>query len=168
VKLVVGSVVSYPPHGVGRIAARERSAVYGVEHEVVVVELADGLSVTLPVQRAREVLRPLAGESEIRAIQDTLRQEGELGDDIWSKRRDRTRDKLRSGDPRELAEIVRDGAQRERAARQQRASAELSASERELYLKARDLLAGEISLVRGLTEAEADIWIDEQLAVAES
>jgi len=63
---------------------------------------------------------------------------------------------------------VRDGAQRERAARQQRASAELSASERELYLKARDLLAGEISLVRGLTEAEAAIWIDEQLAVAES
>jgi CarD family transcriptional regulator len=168
VRLVVGSVVSYPPHGVGRIAARERSAVRGIERDAVVIELADGLSVTLPLQRARELLRPPAGESDIRLIEETLRQEGELSEEVWSKRRDQTREKLRSGDPRELAEIVRDNAWRERAARQNRSPAKLSQSEQALYLKARDLLAGEIGLVRGLTQAEADVWIDEQLAVVES
>jgi CarD family transcriptional regulator len=168
VRLVVGSVVSYPPHGVGRIAARERSVVRGVEQDAVVIELADGLSVTLPVERARELLRPPAREADIRVIEDTLRQEGELSDEVWSKRRDQTRDKLRSGDPRELAEIVRDSAWRERATRQNRSPAKLSASEQAFYLKARNLLAGEIGIVRGLTQAEADVWIDEQLAAVAS
>ncbi len=58
VRIAVGTVVAYPPHGVGRIAAREKRVVLGVEQEIVVIELADGLSVTLPLDRAREQLRP--------------------------------------------------------------------------------------------------------------
>ena len=52
----------YPAHGAGRVAAREKRVVLGAEQEVVVLELADGLSVTLPMQRARELLRPLVSE----------------------------------------------------------------------------------------------------------
>ena len=59
VKLAVGDVVVYPAHGAGRVAAREKRVVLGAEQEVVVLELADGLSVTLPMQLARELLRPL-------------------------------------------------------------------------------------------------------------
>ena len=43
----------------------------------------------------------------------------------------------------------------------------LSTSERALHLKARELLTGEISVTRGLDQAEADAWIDDQLAAAE-
>ena len=56
-ELRVGGVVAYPPHGVGRITAREKRVVLGVEEEVVVVELGNELSVTLPVSRAQEQLR---------------------------------------------------------------------------------------------------------------
>jgi len=40
---------------------------------------------------------------------------------------------------------------------------QLSPGEKELYVKARQLLSGEIGLARGLEPAEADARIDEQL-----
>ena len=51
--LRVGGVVAYPPHGVGRITAREKRVVLGVEEEVIIVELGNELSVTLPLSRAQ-------------------------------------------------------------------------------------------------------------------
>ena len=63
--LKVGTMVAYPPHGVGRIAAREKLTILGVEEEVVVVELGNDLSVTLPIARAEEQLRPPATEADL-------------------------------------------------------------------------------------------------------
>jgi CarD family transcriptional regulator len=164
VKLAVGTVVAYPPHGVGRIASRERRVVLGVEQEVVVLELADGLSVTLPVQRARALLRPLASEAELRRIQETLREDGALSEEAWSARLKLLQEQLRRGDPLELAAIVRDGARRDRAPTADGGHSKLSTSERALCVKARELLSGEIGLARGLAQAEANAWIDDQLA----
>jgi transcription-repair coupling factor (superfamily II helicase) len=49
VKLAVGDAVVYPAHGAGRVAARETRVILGAEQEVVVLALADGLSITLPM-----------------------------------------------------------------------------------------------------------------------
>ena len=162
-KLKVGDVVAYPPHGVGRVSAREKRVVLGVEQDVVVLALEDDLSVTLTLDRASDLIRPLVDEDGIRKVQDTLRASGTFNDDVWAKRLKEGQAKLRSGDPLELAEIVRDGAQRERALTAAGHS-KLSVSERALWVKARDLLSGEIGLVRGLDREEASAWIDEQLA----
>ena len=51
VKLAVGDAVVYPAHGVGHVVARERRMVQGGMQEVLVLELAEGLSVTLPISR---------------------------------------------------------------------------------------------------------------------
>ena len=88
--------------------------VLGVEQEIVVLEFAGGLSVTLPMQRAREQLRPLVSEADVRRVQETLREDGALSADVWVKGLRPSRRQLRGGDPLELAEIVRDGARRER------------------------------------------------------
>jgi CarD family transcriptional regulator len=164
VQLDVGTVVVYPPHGVGKIAAREKRVILGVEQEVVVVELAEGLSSTLTLDRAREQLRPLVTEAGLRRVRATLREESELSDEIWSKRLKDVQEKLRRGDPEELAEIVRDGVRRDRAL-EASSKSKLSVSERALFIKARELLSGEISLARGLDPEQANAWIDEQLAV---
>lgn len=163
VKLAVGAVVAYPPHGVGRVAVRESRAVLGVEQEVVVLELADDLSVTLPLERARELLRPVVTEAGLRRVRQTLREDAVLSDEIWSKRLKHVQEMLRSGGPEELAAIVRDGFRRDRASGTPGGSAKLSVSERALFLRARELLSGEIGFARGLGQAEADAWIDEQL-----
>jgi CarD family transcriptional regulator, regulator of rRNA transcription len=73
-------------------------------------------------------------------------------------------EKLRSGGPEELAEIVRDGVRRDQALSANGAKTKLSSSERALFVKARALLSGEIGLARGVDEDQANAWIDEQLA----
>jgi CarD family transcriptional regulator len=161
-RLAVGTVVAYPPHGVGRVAAREKRVVLGEEQEVVVIDLEGGLSVSLPLERAREQLRPLATEAELKRVGAALRDQTPPSEEIWATRMKEMQEKLRGGDLLELAQIVRDGARRERSAKG--ASAKLSTSERALCAKARDLLSGEISLVRGLDQASANAWIDDQLA----
>jgi CarD family transcriptional regulator len=164
VRLAVGAVVVYAAHGVGRVAAREKRMVLGAAQEVLVLELADGLSVTLPLGRARELLRPLLSKADLRRVQATLREEHTLSEDVWPKRRKDTQAKLKDGDPLGLAEVVRDCARREQRLRAKHTGSQLSPSERALYLRARRLLTGEIGLAGGLEPAEADAWIEEQLA----
>ena len=161
VRLAVGTVVAYPPHGVGRVTARQKRVVLGAEQDVVVIELAEGLSVSLPLERARAQLRPLANEADLHRVEQTLRENGPLSEDVWATRLKEMQEKLRGGDLLELAQIVRDGVRREQSAKG--TSSRLSTSERALCSKARELLSGEIGLVRGLDQASANAWIDDQL-----
>jgi CarD family transcriptional regulator, regulator of rRNA transcription len=165
VKLAVGDAVVYAAHGAGRVAAREQRTVLGVEHEVVVLELGHGLWVTLPIEQARERLRPVASEAEVQRVQQTLHEEGEPAEDSWHQRLKQGRAKLASGGPLELAELVRDGMRHQSQARKG-AAPKLSETERRLYLQARELLTREIGSARGLELVEADAWIEEQATPA--
>ena len=163
-RLAVGDVVVYGPHGVGRVVAREKRVVLGAAREVVVLEFADGLSVTLPLERARGLLRPLLSEADLLHVQQTLREEHALSEEGWLKRRRETQLKVAGGDPLGLAEVVRNCARREQRLIATRTASQLSPSERDFYLRARRLLSGEIALARGLEPAEAEAWIEQQLA----
>lgn len=112
-RLVVGDRVVYPGHGVGHVTAREKRSVEGAEQDVLVLSLSEGLSVTLPVERAEGLLRPLLSEADLSRVGETLREDHALSADVWVKRMKATQVKLASGDPLELAEIVRDGALRQ-------------------------------------------------------
>jgi CarD family transcriptional regulator len=124
-----------------------------------VLELAATLMVTLPLALAREQLRPLANEHELAGVQETLRTTPPPSEPVWLKRHKATRAKLAAGEPIGLAEVVSDGARR-----QQGNVARLSVGERELYLKARRLLADEIGHARGIEQSQAEDWITNQLA----
>lgn len=162
-RLAVGDVVVYGTHGIGRIAAREQQMVLGATREVVVLELEEGLTVTLPLGRAQEQLRPLASEADMDRVREALREDRVLSRDPWLSRRRETLAKLTGGDPVELAEIVGDGVQRERARQAKGDKPRLSTGEREIFVRARNLLSGEIARARGIQQAEADGWIEEQL-----
>ena len=164
-KLAVGDAVVYAAHGAGRVAAREQRTVLGVEQEVVVLELGHGLWITLPIEQARERLRPVASEADVQRVQQTLREEGETAQDSWHQRLRQGRAKLASGDPLELAELVRDGMRHQSQARKG-AAPKLSEAERRLYVQARELLTREIGSARGLEQDEADAWIEEQATPA--
>jgi RNA polymerase-interacting CarD/CdnL/TRCF family regulator len=70
---------------------------------------------------------------------------------------------MAGGDPLRLAEVVLDGALRERRMRAKGNGSQLSAGEKAIYTKARRLLSDEIGLAHGLKPIEADAWIDQQL-----
>jgi RNA polymerase-interacting CarD/CdnL/TRCF family regulator len=113
VQLAVGDTVVYASHGAGHVAARKSRVVLGKRQEVVVLALADGLSVELPMERAHQLLRPLASESDMSRVQTTLASDHAANRESWLKRRWVSQAKLTCGDPIEIAEIIRDSAHRE-------------------------------------------------------
>ena len=152
-RLAVGDLVVYASHGAGRVAAREKRIVLGKRQEVVVLVLAGGLSVELPMERAHELLRPLVTEADMSRVQTALGAAHAANSDPWLKRRRESQAKLTSGDPIELAELIRDSAHRESTPR---AKSQLSPAERDVFVKARQLLSNEIALARGVEPAEAN------------
>jgi CarD family transcriptional regulator len=156
-------MVVYASHGAGHVAARERRVVLGKQQEVVVLALAGGLSVELPMERAHELLRPLASEADLARVQKTLGADDAVSGDPWLKRRRDSQAKLTGGGAVELAEIIRDSAHREWTLSPKGTKSQLSPGEKELFAKARQLLSNEIALARGVEPAQANAWIDEQL-----
>jgi RNA polymerase-interacting CarD/CdnL/TRCF family regulator len=156
-RLAVDDLVVYASHGVGRVAVRQQ--------ETVVLEFAEGgLLVTLPVERAVECVRPVSTEVEIASIGRTLGEAVTFGEENWQRRLKTTRGKVTGGEAAGLAEVIRDAGRREERATARQETGRLSLTERELYLKARRLLADEIGASRGVDSSAADAWIGDQLA----
>ena len=164
VNLAVGDLVVYGNHGVGRIAARKEHTILGTAREVVVIELEGELTATLPLELAQTQLRPLASGADLRRVREALRDDSQLNVDPWLSRRRATLEKLTGGNPVQLAEIVSEGAQRERLRAAKGSKPQLSTGEREIFGKARRLLSGEIALALGIQAAAAEGWIDKHLA----
>ena len=161
-RLAVGDVVVYGFHGVALIASSEGDA---AAPTAVVLEFASGLRVTLPSARARESLRSLADESDLGCVEETLGADESASEALWAKRFRAIREKLVAGRVIGLAEVVRDGAHREHRAAL-RSGPMPSPAERELYERARRLLAEEIGAARGIDLPAAEEWIGEQIDAA--
>ena len=150
-------LVIYASHGVGRVAMRQP--------ETVVLEFAEGgLSVTLSIERAVECVRPVSTEVEIASIGRTLGGADTVSQENWQRRLKTARGKVTGGEATGLAEVIRDASRRDERATARKEQGRLSLSERQLYLKARKLLAGEIGASRGVDPSAADAWIGDQLA----
>ena len=67
------------------------------------------------------------------------------------------------GTPVELAEIVSEGAQRQRLRSASGGKGQASMSERQLYAKARTLLSDEVATALGVQPTAAETWIDGHL-----
>ena len=156
-RLAVDDLVVYASHGVGRVAIRQP--------ETVVLEFAEGsLSVTLPIERARECVRPVSTEVEIASVGRTLGGAHAVSQENWQRRLKTARGKVTGGEAVGLAEVIRDASRRDDRAPARKEPGRLSLTEQQLYLKARKLLAGEIGASRGVDASAADAWIGDQLA----
>jgi RNA polymerase-interacting CarD/CdnL/TRCF family regulator len=156
-RLAVGDLVVYASHGVGRIESREH---HGAGGELLVLVFESGLRVTLPLERAQNALRPLSGEPELEEVQRTLGGDSPpAGLEHWSRRHRNAQAKLVGGSVSGLAEIVRDGAHRERA----RLKGGTAPIRNQLYRTARKLLVAEVAAARGIEPDAADAWIGLQI-----
>jgi RNA polymerase-interacting CarD/CdnL/TRCF family regulator len=157
-RLAAGDVVVYASHGIGRIESAH--AAEGTQPARIVLVLESGLRVTLPLVRARETLRCLSGEPELEAVRLTLGTDVTPPVEHSSRRRRFAQEKLTAGEIGGLAEIVRDGLQRER--RLTTGSSKPTANE--LFRQARRLLTAEIAACRGIEPDAADAWVLQQVA----
>ena len=155
-RLTVGDLVVYASHGIGRVESREHHLDSG---EVLVLVFENGLKVTLPLERARNALRSLSGEPELEEVQRTLASNSPPAPEHWSRRHRNSQAKLVGGTVSGLAEIVRDGAHRER----ERAKGGTAPIRNQLYRAARKLLVAEVATARGIESGAADAWIAQQI-----
>lgn len=160
--LPVGGLVVYGGHGLGRVVLVGDGGEGGSSSANVVLEFEGGLSVTLPLERAVVCLRSVADASDVARVRDVLRRRDASVETSWQARTRNTRTKLACGEAVGLAEIVHDGFARQHAS----PSGGLSMHERELYLKARRLLAAELGVATASDEAQSDAWIDDQLSAS--
>ena len=151
----VGDKVVYPMHGAGTIQNIEEKSVLGETRAYYILRIPYGnLQVMVPVKGSDAAgLRPIVSEEEVSGVLDVLAAESTPMDENWNRRYRENMDKLRSGDPCKVAEVIRNLMRVEREKR-------LSTGEKKLLANARQILASEIVLVEGIPEEEAMSMID--------
>ena len=156
-RLAVGDSVVYASHGIGRIESRQHHRDSG---EMLVLVFENGMRVTLPLERAQNALRALSSEAELEEVQRTLGGDSPPAAlEHWSRRHRNAQAKLVGGSVGGLAEIVRDGAHRERV----RLKGGTASIRNQLYRTARKLLVAEVAAARGIEPDAADAWIGLQI-----
>ncbi len=151
----VGDNVVYPHHGAGQVIKKEEKEILGEVRQYLTIKiLHNDMTVMVPCENA--------GKAGLRRIidADTVKKVlGVLSDDIsempknWNRRFKHNRDKIRTGDVYELAEVVRNLAIRE-------ADKGLSTGEKQMFTRAKKILASELMYALEMEEGEAEAHID--------
>ena len=155
----VGETVVYPHHGAALIEAVETRTIKGQERLYLVLKVAQGdLTVRVPADNAEFVgVRDVVGQEGLEQVFDVLRAPHTEEPTNWSRRYKANLEKLASGDVIKVAEVVRDLWRRER-------ERGLSAGEKRMLAKARQILVSELALAENTNEDKAEAILDEVLA----
>ena len=157
----VGDTVVYPHHGAAVIQAIETRTVKGNPREYLVLKVSQGdLTVKVPAENADYVgVRDVVDGAGLGKVFDVLREEEVEEPTNWSRRYKANGEKLASGDVNKVAEVVRDLWRRD-------LDRGLSAGEKRMLSKARQVLVGELALAEGADEPRAQELLDEVMAAA--
>ena len=155
----VGETVVYPHHGAALIQATETRIVKGEERLYLVLKVAQGdLTVKVPAENAEIVgVRDVVDQTGLNKVFDVLRAPHTEEPTNWSRRYTANLEKLASGDVNKVAEVDRDLWRRDK-------ERGLSAGEKRMLAKARQILVSELALAEGTNEDKAEGILDEVLA----
>ncbi|MDO8684304.1 MAG: CarD family transcriptional regulator [Armatimonadota bacterium] len=151
----VGDKVVYPHHGAGAVINKEKRNVLGLKREYLTIQiLHNGMTVMVPVDSANEAgLRKVIGKTDVRDVIEILRQEETDMPKNWNHRLKYNREKLKNGAILEVADVVRNLSLRELGTR-------LSVGDKQMFDRAKKILASELMYARGLDEKGADKFLD--------
>jgi CarD family transcriptional regulator len=155
----VGETVVYPHHGAALIEAIEERLLKGVKKTYLRLKVAQGdLTVLVPAENAEVVgVRDVVGQEGLDKVFEVLRAPHTEEPTNWSRRYKANLEKLASGDVNKVAEVVRDLWRRDK-------DRGLSAGEKRMLSKARQILVSELALAEGTNEDKAEVLLDEVLA----
>ena len=151
----VGDNVVYPHHGAGVVLKKESRDMMGESKDYLTIKiLHNDMTVMVPCENAhRAGLRRVIDEDAVRRVIDVLT--GEVSDmpKNWNRRFKYNREKIKTGDVYELAEVVRNLAIREW-------EKGLSTGEKQMYTRAKKILASEFMYALDKDEDGAEEYID--------
>ena len=145
-----GDFVVYPAHGVGKVYDISKQKIAGSELELIVVNFAkDKMTLRIPMAKVESVgLRKISEASTMSDALNVLKGKAKVKKVMWSRRAQEYENKINSGNPVAVAEVVRDLYRSENLAEQ-------SYSERQIYEQALDRLASEVAVCDNTSTEEA-------------
>jgi len=155
----VGETVVYPHHGAATITEVKTRVIKGEEKTYLKLNVTQGdLVIEVPAENVDLVgVRDVIDESGLNAVFEVLQAPFTEEPTNWSRRYKANLEKLASGDVIKVSEVVRDLWRRD----QDRG---LSAGEKRMLAKARQVLESEVALAKRVSEEEAAKVLDETLA----
>jgi CarD family transcriptional regulator, regulator of rRNA transcription len=153
-----GDNVVYPHHGAGVVIKKESRDLMGEKRDYLTIKiLHNDMTVMVPCDNAhRAGLRRVIDEEQVRRVIDVLTGEVSEMPKNWNRRFKYNREKIKTGDVYELAEVVRNLAIREW-------EKGLSTGEKQMYTRAKKILASEFMYALDKDEDGAEEYIDELL-----
>jgi CarD family transcriptional regulator len=151
----VGDKVVYPHHGAGTVVKKESREVLGEKREYLTIQiLHNDMTVNVPAENAEAVgLRKVINEDTVKEVVKALTGTGTTMPKNWNRRFKHNRDKMKTGDIFELAEVVRNLSLRDR-------DKGLSTGEKQMFVKAKKILISELMYAKGMDEEETAEWLD--------
>jgi CarD family transcriptional regulator len=157
----VGDHVVYPHHGAGKVLKKEMKEVLGEKRQYLTIKiLHNDMTVMVPCENADKAgLRRVIGEEAVARVLSVLRDDVSQMPKNWNRRFKHNREKIKTGDVFELAEVVRNLAIRE-------TEKGLSTGEKQMYTRAKKILASELMYALEMDEEDAETHLEELIAEA--
>ena len=155
----IGDNVVYPHHGAGQVLKKEMRKMFGEEREYLTIKiLHNDMTVMVPCENAGIAgLRRVIDEETVVKVLAVLQDDLSEMPKNWNRRFKHNRDKIKTGDIYELAEVVRNLAIRE-------FDKGLSTGEKQMFTRAKKILASELMYALEKDEEEAEAHLDALLA----
>src|SRR5215475_15570391 len=159
IEFEIGDNVVYPHHGAGKVIRKERKKMLGEEREYLTIKiLHNDMTVMVPTENAALAgLRRVIDEDTVKKVLAVLQDECSEMPKNWNRRFKHNRDKIKTGDIYELAEVVRNLATRE-------SEKGLSTGEKHMFTRAKKVLASEMMYALDMDEDGAEEHLDNLLA----
>ena len=155
----VGETVVYPHHGAATISEVKTRIIKGEEKVYLKLRVTQGdLTIEVPADNVDLVgVRDVIGKEGLDRVFEVLRAPFTEEPTNWSRRYKANLEKLASGDVIKVSEVVRDLWRRDK-------DRGLSAGEKRMLAKARQILVSELALAEKTNEDKAEAILDEVLA----
>ncbi|MEY4742960.1 MAG: hypothetical protein RIR34_299 [Actinomycetota bacterium] len=155
----VGETVVYPHHGAAEIVEKAQRTIRGETKAYLQLKVAQSeLTIWVPEENVEMVgVRDVINAEGVEEVFGVLRADFIEEPTNWSRRYKANLEKLASGDVVKVSEVVRDLWRRD----QDRG---LSAGEKRMLAKARQILVSELALARRVDEVAASAELDTVLA----
>lgn len=158
IEFEIGDNVVYPHHGAGQVLKKEVKKMFGEEREYLTIKiLHNDMTVMVPCENAGLAgLRRVIDEETVQKVLTVLQDDMSEMPKNWNRRFKHNRDKIKTGDIYELAEVVRNLAIREH-------DKGLSTGEKQMFTRAKKILASELMYALEKDEDEAEEYLDDLL-----
>ena len=156
----VGETVVYPHHRAAKIIEVKKRKLGGEEKLFLKLQVNQGdLTIEVPAENCDLVgVRNVIDQEGLEQVFEVLRAPFTEEPTNWSRRYKANLEKLASGDVIKVSEVVRDLWRRDQEVKS------LSAGEKRMLAKARQILVSELALAEKTDEGKASELLDEVLA----